>query len=275
MAHGFEDVLFVLLLIAVGIVAAYVGGLFGVGGGTVLVPFFITIFPFFHTSHEMLMHMAIGTSLALLIPNTFMAARKQYRMGNLDFTLLKRWLPFVIIGCLMGVSAVKFIPTTYLKVIFTIYLYLSFTFVAMKKIKESDSEKKPEGFWMSIFAALIGAFSVLLGIGGGPFTVPVCQLYDYPLRKAIAISSATGFLIGIIGTVGVIVSGWGVPGRTPYSLGFINLVAFAVIVPSILLFSHQGVVTANKLSKKTLKRLYSIFLLVMALYMTSQIFYAY
>ena len=182
MPIGIDDLYFVIFLLIAGVAAGYVGGLFGIGGGTLLVPIFLTIFPYVHTSHTVVMHVAVGTSLALLVPNTAMAAYKQYKAGNIDFTLLKRWMPFIIIGATIGVSIIKFIPTLYLKIIFACYLYASFAFVAFKKERETDVEGAPHGLAMGVVGTLIGGFSVLLGSGGGTFSVPFMKLYHYPMN---------------------------------------------------------------------------------------------
>lgn len=272
---GIVDLYLIIALIVAGIIGGYTGGLFGIGGGTILVPIFLTIFPFVGTAHTVVMHNAVGTSLALLVPNTLMAFRKQYKMGNIDFSLLKRWLPFIIIGAIIGVSVVRFIPTLYLKIIFAAYLYLSFIFIFLKKEVSEELEGKPHGYLMGIAGVLIGGLSVFLGTGGGTFTVPYTQLHNYPMKKAIALSSATGVFIGVIGTIGVIISGMHMPGRAPYSLGFVNILAFVIVLPFVIFFAPYGVKAANKMNKKLLKRIYAVFLLLVAFYMTAQIFLPY
>lgn len=275
MPTAVEYFYFVLILLAVGAIGSFVGGLFGVGGSVVLVPVLLTIFPFLHVAHEAVMHTAVGTSLALLIPNAFLAARQQYKMGNFDFPLLKKWIPFVLIGAIIGVSIIKFIPTTYLKILFSFYLYISFFYLLLKKERGDVLMGQPRGWGMRISGILIGGFSVLLGISGGAFSVSLCQFYNYPLKKSIAFASTTSIFIGCIGTIGVIISGIGAPDRAPYSLGFVNLLAFVSVFPTIVVFSPLGVKIANRLSIKHLKRAYSTFLLIMALYMTSHIFIKY
>ncbi len=268
-----HDIYLIAILIFGGIAAGYTGGLFGVGGGTVLVPVFLTIFPFFHAAHSVVMHMAIGTSLALLIPNTLMAAHKHYKMGNLDLDLCKKWLPFIIIGAIIGAAAVSYIPTIYLKVIFAIYLYASCVFVILKKEKVDQIDGVPHGISMIVAGIVIGGFSVLLGIGGGTLSVPYSQLHHYSMRKAIGVASAIGVFIGIVGTIGVIISGWGVSGRPPFSIGFVNVLAFIIAAPLVIFTAPYGVKAVTRLSKKHLRWIYAGFLLVVGIYMTSQIFY--
>lgn len=275
MPIGIDDLYFVIFLLIAGVAAGYVGGLFGIGGGTLLVPIFLTIFPYFHTAHTVVMHVAVGTSLALLIPNTAMSAYKQYKAGNIDFTLLKRWMPFIVIGAVIGVSIIKFIPTLYLKIIFACYLYASFAFVAFKKERETDVEGAPHGITMGVVGTLIGGFSVLLGSGGGTFSVPFMKLYHYPMKRAIAFASATGIFIGLIGTIGVIIAGWDVAGRTPYSLGFVNILGFVIMLPTILWSSPRGVNLANRLPKRKLQWIFAAFLLTVAVYMTYLVFRSY
>ena len=272
---GIQDLYFVIALLFAGLLGGYTGGLFGIGGGTVIVPMLVTVFPFFGTTHAALLHMAIGTSLALLIPNTYVSVRKQYKMGNFDAALFKSWVPFIIIGALIGVSVVKFVPTLYLKIIFAAYLYLAFLLVALKKERDTDIVGRPHGIGKDIAGIVFGVTAIFLGIGAGTFTVPYCRFCNYPMKKAIAISSATGLVIGIIGTVGVIISGWGVSGRAPYSLGFVNIIAFVLMTPVLIFISPHGVAMANRVSRTVLQWLYAGFLLLVAVYMTYLVFQAY
>lgn len=259
-------------LIIAGLFAGYTGGLFGVGGGTVLVPVLLTLFPFFHTAHGVVMHVAVGTSLALLIPNTAIAAYRHYKSGNLEIALCKEWLPAILIGALVGVVAIKYMPTVYLKVIFTIYLYASFLFVLFKKDEVTEVKTVPRGWSMQIAGFLIGGFSLMLGIGGGAISVPYTQFRHYPMKKAIGFAALSGVFIGIIGTIGMVISGQGVVGRPPFSWGFVNLIAFIFIAPLVIAAAPFGVKAVNRLSKKHLRWLYSGFLLLMALYMTIELF---
>src|SRR3990167_453301 len=273
MSFNVQDIYLIFLLLFAGMIAGYAGALFGIGGGTVLVPILLAIFPLIQTTQDISMHMALGTSLALLVPNTLMSALKQYKMHNMDFELLKRWIPFVVGGAVLGTAVIKFIPALYLKLFFTAYLYSSFLFIVMKKNEVTEIPGSPRGKMVGMVGSVVGLVSVLLGMGGGTFSVPFTRIYNYPMKKAIAFSSVTGIFIGIIGTVGVIVSGWGVTGRPPYSLGFVSLLAFVIIVPAVLFFSPYGVKTANILSRRQWQWIYSLFLLIMAIYMTFQIIF--
>ncbi|WP_304985716.1 sulfite exporter TauE/SafE family protein [Coxiella-like endosymbiont] len=105
----------------------------------VLVPVLLTISPFFYVAHRAVMHTAVGTSLALVVPNAFLAAQHQYKMGNFYFPLLKQWVPFVIVGAIMGVSIMKFIPNTYLKIFFYLFICCLSIFFFEKKKKVMQS----------------------------------------------------------------------------------------------------------------------------------------
>lgn len=266
-----HDIYLILILVLAGIAAGYTGGLFGVGGGVILVPVFLTVLPYFATARGVVMHMAVGTSLALLVPNTISATYRYIKAGNLEFDLCKRWLPFVVIGALFGAVILKYIPANGLKIIFTIYLYGSFLFVLLKKERLDNYEGKPQGWPMVIAGLFIGSLSVLLGIGGGTLTVPFSQIYHYPMHKAIAFSSATGIFIGTLGAISMIFLGWHEPGRPPFSLGFVNLLAFIIITPLVVFAAPYGVKTVHRLSKKHLRWIYAAFLLTVAIYMTLEV----
>ena len=130
---------FVLILIVVGVFGGYVAGLFGIGGGVVLVPTFVTLFPYFGTSHAVLMHAAVGTCLALIVPGALMSTRKQHQQGNLDLGVLRSWLPAVCVGIVVGALLMGAIPTTVLKVFFVAFLLFS-TIYALVEKNGSDTE---------------------------------------------------------------------------------------------------------------------------------------
>lgn len=261
---------FVVILAAVGVLGGYVAGLFGIGGGVVLVPAFVTVFPHFGTSHDVLMHAAVGTCLALIVPGGLMSARKQHQQGNLDVTVLRSWLPGVCIGIVIGVLLMRVFPTTALKLLFVAFLLCATLWALVAKEGDDVDEGVPPPMARNVAGAVIGALSVMLGIGGGTFAVPFYRFFHYPLKRAIALSSATGVFIGLGGAIGAVVSGWGVAGRQPHSLGYVSLAAFLILTPCMMVFAPLGARTANALPERLMKSVYAVFLAGMTVYMGYQ-----
>lgn len=268
---GLQGQLFyVLILIAVGVLGGYVAGLFGIGGGIVLVPAFVTVFPYFGASHAVLMHAAVGTCLALIVPGAVMSARKQHQQGNLDVSVLRSWLPPVCIGIVIGALLMRVFPTVALKLLFVVFLLSATVYAIVKRDKEKGGDGVPHGAVKNAGGVLIGAISVMLGIGGGTFSVPFYRFFHYPLKRAIALSSATGAFIGLGGAIGAIVAGWGVAGRPPHSLGYVSIAAFLILTPCMMIFAPLGAKTANALPERLLNRIYIGFLAAMTVYMGYQ-----
>ena len=261
---------FALILIAAGILGAYVAGLFGIGGGVVLVPAFVTIFPHFGTAHAVLMHTAVGTCLALIVPGAIMSARRQHKQGNLDMALLRSWLPGICVGIVVGSLLMPLFPTAALKLFFVIFLLSATIYASIKTDRGGPGEGAPPRVTRTITGPLIGALSVMLGIGGGTFTVPLFRFYRYPLKRAIALSSATGAFIGLGGAIGAVCAGWGVDGRPPPSLGYVGITPFLIIAPCMLICAPLGARSANVLPEKLLNRVYVLFLAGMTIYMSYQ-----
>lgn len=255
-----------LLCIGAGLMAGYMGALFGVGGGTILVPLLLFFLMPFAPDKTTVMHCALGTSLALTIPNGLAATRQQLRSGSLDLHEFKRWIPFVMGGAVMGAILVRFCSPEALRGLFTGYLFACALFSAVKhrilRSHEVPSLPRSAARWGGV---TIGGISVLLGVGGGTFIVPFCQALRYSLKKSIALSSATTVFIGLIGAVGAMWSGLHVPGRIAFSVGYVNWLAFLIVTPFIVIASSWGVHTANKLPAERLTHLYTLFLLMMGI----------
>ena len=266
---------FLPVLIAVGVIAGYAAGLFGIGGGVVLVPAFVTVFPYLGTSHTVLMHSAVGTCLALIVPGAIMSSRKQYQQGNLDVPLLRSWLPGIAVGIVLGALLMRVFPTLALKLLFVIFLLCASIYAVVKKEAEQGGCGLPPARIRKAAGVFIGALSVMLGIGGGTFSVPFYRYFHYPLKRAIALSSATGAVIGAGGAIGAIVTGWGLEGRAPYSLGYVNVAALLILTPCMMIFSPLGSKSANALPESALKRTYIVFLSAMTLYMAYQTYTAF
>ncbi len=259
------DLLFLLLILLSGAVAGFASGFFGIGGGVILVPIFIIVFE--HFGHAgIATHTAVGTSLAIIIPNALMASKKQIALGNLDALLFKRWLPGLIIGIVIGGIAMLFIAGIILKIIFLFLLLFSMLSLFLKDThKTPDAISTPSStIRIAAGSSIIALLSVLMGIGGGTFIVPYCKkLLHISLKKAMAISSLSGVFIGIGGTIMAIVTGVIYQGPIlPLSVGYVNWLSFLLILPMSLWITPKGVSAAHKLSESTVKKCFIGLLLV-------------
>jgi len=272
----FQYILFVVILIAAGLFAGFSGSFFGVGGGTVLVPVLLAVYTYLDPASQLHMHQAIGASLALIVFNTVAAALRHLKEGYLDLKFFRDWAIWTLIGAIIGAVIMVYITALAIKILFTIYLYGAILFELLRKPKkfgdQDHAERLPKGSTKIIGGIVIGTVSLILGLAGGTFTTPFLMAFDYPIKRAMAISVAGGMIIGAIGTIGAVIAGWGVFGRLPWSLGFVNLITVIIVAPFIILSSPWGVKVSNRLPNNMLRWLYLLFLLVLAIYMTLELF---
>ncbi|MEM9729427.1 MAG: sulfite exporter TauE/SafE family protein [Myxococcota bacterium] len=258
----------IAILVVAGVVVGYASGLFGIGGGVILVPTFLTVFPLFGVGSHVIMHCAVGTCLALVVPAAIASAWKHRALGNLDVSFLRKWVPGVVVGTVIGALTVTFLHTRDLKIIFTVYLILTTLYVAFTKASETGEESGPGRGAVVVGSTVIANLSVWLGLGGGTFSVPYLRAFHYPMRKAIAVSAATGVVIGTGGAIGAIIQGIGVPGRSPYAIGFVDGLSFGVIAPIVMVFAPLGAKAAAKAPDLVLKWTYVALLAGISVYMS-------
>ena len=259
-------------MIGAGVVTGYACGLFGIGGGVILIPTFLTVFPEIGVSHDVVMHCAVGTCLALVVPAAVASTRKHHKLGNLEARLLRSWLPWIGLGTLIGVLTIELIKTRDLKIMFTAYMFLMTVYVALRHVPEGAEAGEPGTLAKAVGGLVIGDVSAWLGLGGGTFTVPFFRTFRYPMKKAVALASATGLVVGGGGAIGAVVQGWGESGRGPFSLGYVDGLAFLVITPFLIIFAPLGAKTATKLRERTLKWSYVALLAVLSAYMAYKTF---
>ncbi len=248
----------------VGLGAGYASGLFGVGGGIIRIPVFLYLLPLFSVAHPVLMHISIGTSIALVIPTSIEATWKQYAAGNLDLAYYRTWALGIFLGVVAGLFLLPFCSTEALKVIFIIFLTSVGCYIGFVRDDLVIAHRPPEGALKLAIATVIGCLAALTGTAGGTFTTPTMKAFQMPLKKAIAIASATGLVTGFVATTGAVIEGWNAAGRPGYSLGYVDLAIFAAMAPTTFAGAALGVRTANSLSKEWLKRSYTVVLFAMA-----------
>jgi len=258
-------------LVGASIVAGIVAGLLGVGGGIVIVPVLYWLFTFTHFPEELAMHMAVATSLATIITTSISSMRAHHRRGAVDFALLRRWAPALAVGALAGGLAARVFEPAVLTGIFGAVGLLVATNMTIPK-PLVIAEQLPASPVQVAIATVIGFVSSLMGIGGGTLGVPTMAAFNYPIHRAVGTASAFGIVIAIPAVVGFVVSGWDIPGRPPLSLGYVSLIATAIILPFTTYFAPMGARLAHALEPKWVKRAFAVFLVVTSVKMLMSAF---
>lgn len=260
-------ILFAGGILLAGVVAGILAGLLGVGGGIVIVPVLFNIFLFLGIDEAVRMHLAVGTSLATIIPTSIMSARAHFKRGGIDVDLLKSWGPAIFIGVLAGTVLGGNARGQVLTAIFAVIALLVAANMAFRKEGMTIADTLPSGIGRVAMGLGVGAFSVMMGIGGGTLTVPLLTAFNYPIRRAVGTASAIGFIIGVPGAIGFILAGLDAPNLPPLSLGYANLIGFALIVPATMTMAPIGARIAHTIKPRTLRLAFGFFLLVTSLRM--------
>lgn len=254
----------VAIMIATGVVAGILAGLLGVGGGIVIVPVLDTALGFYGVDNEIRMHIAVATSLACIVLTSISSSKAHHAKGSVDFSLVKVWGPAVFVGSLIGSFAASYVDSQVLSGIFGIVALI----VALKMLLPMDdvnfSNDVPKGVAAPFPPVVIGGLSSMMGIGGGTLSVPVLTLMNQPIHKAVGTAAIFGLLISLPGALGYVVSGINDPRLPTGSLGYVNLIGFALISPITVWFAPVGAKIAHKLDKRKLSMLFGGFLLIVA-----------
>lgn len=258
------EVLFVYL--AVGAFAGIVAGLFGVGGGLIIVPVLVLLFRRWGFADGVLMHLAIGTSLATIVLTAISSMRAHHRRGAVDWPVFRRLTPGIAVGALLGAVIADFMPAQTLRLFFGVFELAVAAQIGLN-LMASPHRRLPGGVGMSVAGVVIGALSAVVGIGGGTLTVPFLVWCNVALRKAVATSSATGLPIAVAGAVGFVLTGWNAPDLPPGSTGYLYWPALAGIAAASLVFAPLGARLAHTLPVDTLRRFFAIFLAVLGVRM--------
>ncbi|MBR1092010.1 sulfite exporter TauE/SafE family protein [Bradyrhizobium manausense] len=240
-------------------------GLFGVGGGTVVVPVLYEVFKLYGVPEDTLMPLCIGTSLAVIVPTSISSFLGHYRKGAVDMTVLQRWLLPISIGVLLGVFTSSFAKPSLFKEVFIVVCLLLAVRLFTNKEKWRLSEHLPGRTAMASYGLLIGSSASLMGIGGGLVGNVVLTLYSFPIHSAVATASGIGLIVSIPGALGYVVSGWGQPGLPPLSAGYVSIIGFALLTPLSLLTVRHGVKLAHRMSKREMELALATYLLLISL----------
>jgi uncharacterized membrane protein YfcA len=253
---------FVAGLLATGVIAGVLAGLLGVGGGIVIVPVLYHMLSALGMDEAVRMHVAVGTSLATIIPTSIRSLSAHAKRGAVDWALLKAWAPGLFIGTLAGTAVAGGLEAAGLQAVFGIIAFGVALNMAFGKPLERADVAAPTGLKGFGFSGVIGVFSAMMGIGGGTLGVPLLTYLGMVAQRAVATAAGFGLIISIPGAAGFILTGWGADNLPPASLGYVNLVGFALITPMTVLSAPLGVSIAHALPKKQLKQAFALFLAI-------------
>lgn len=255
-----------LALLAAGVLTGLLAGMFGVGGGAVIVPVLYQIFTFLGVPEEVRMHLCVGTSLAIIIPTSIQSYRTHRAKGKVLEDVLKSWAIPVVISVLIGGLIAAFAPAIVLKLVFVIVAGAN----AVKQLAGRDDWRiapdLPGIIGMRAYGVLIGLASALMGIGGGAISNMILTLHGKAIHNAVATSSGLGVLISIPGALSYIAAGWPkMAVLPPFSVGYVSLMGLLLVAPVSAFAAPYGARLAHRLPKRTLEVAFGMFLLIVSL----------
>ena len=248
-----------LVFLLTGAASGVLAGLFGVGGGLIVVPALAFILPTLGTAPEVVMHSAIGTSLAVIGLTGISSTRSHHARGGVIWPIFWKLAPGIVIGSLIGATVAHLVSSEALKRCVGIGALL----IAIQMLIDAApkaTRSAPGAVGLGLVGVVIGGLSALIGIGGGSLTVPYLNACNIDMRRAVGTSAACGMPIAWAGAVGFAVNGWGAPGLAPWSIGYIDLAAFAGIAAMSVFTAPLGARLAHGLPPKLLKRAFALFL---------------
>ena len=252
-------------LVLAGAVTGLLAGVFGVGGGAVIVPVLYEVFRVIGVADEVRMPLAVGTSLAVIIPTSIRSFNAHRAKGLVDLSILRVWAVPVVIGVIFGSWIARYAPADLFKIIFVIVALISAIRLLFAADRWKFGEDMPGKPLMVAYGGVIGVLSALMGIGGGQLSSLFMTFYGRPIHQAVATSSGLGVLISIPGALGFIYAGW--PKMAilpPLSLGYVSLIGMILFIPTSIWTAPIGASLAHKLSKRRLEVAFGIFLLFVA-----------
>ena len=268
-----ELLVYFIGLLITGVIGGLIAGLFGVGGGIVIVPILFWIFTSLNFPNEILMHMAIGSSLATIIPTSISSARAHYHRGSIEIDIIKKWAPGIFLGAIIGGLSGNYFSVNELKYLFaSIAFFVALNMFFKEHLRLGNCLPKSR-LLNIVISSLIGFVSSLMGVAAGTIGVPTLVALSVPIHKAIGTAAALGLFIAVPATLGLAFSGFNVPNRPPMSIGYVNLIAFFIMFPLTVFFAPIGVKFAHRINQRLLKIIFGIFLIITSVKMLSSLIF--
>jgi len=260
-----ELILLGVALVASGAAMGFLSGFFGIGGGAVAVPVLYELFRLTGVPEDVRMQLAVGTSLAVMIPTSLRSAMAHRAKGSLDLAVLRRLAVPLLLGVGLGVWVARFAPADLMRAVWVLFATIMCWKLVFGRASWRLGSDLPPSLGIEAYGAFVGMVSTLLSIGGGAFITMLLTLYGRPITQAVGTSAGFGPLIAVPATVGFIWAGWNAPGLPPLSLGFVSLIGVALTMPAGVLAAPFGVRAAHGIARRTLELLFAAFLGVIGL----------
>lgn len=267
-----ELVWFLAGLAAAGLFAGFIGGLFGLGGGVVIVPALYFMFTALGVDERVIMHVAVATSLSTVVSTSWRSLSTHLKAGAVDAVLLRQWAPWIVGGALAGAAAAGFADTRTLTGVFGFGLLAAALTIGLSRPDWRLFKEVPHGIARAFVAGGIGFLSALMGIGGGTFGVPVLTLCGRLIHQAVATASGFGAAIAVPAVIGYVIAGWWQAGLPPWSLGYVSLPGFVLLALLTAITAPIGARLAHRLPQQALKRAFAVVLALLALNMLRRAF---
>ena len=255
---------FILIMALTAIPVGFVAGLFGIGGGLITVPFLFYIFGSLEFDQSYIMHLAVGTSFAIIVPTSLSSVLTHHKFNAVDVNIVKSYGIHVIIGVIFGAIFAVSLDTKSLILFFTTVIYLLAIYLLFIKEKEIQINLKISFLTKIIFGFAVGFISAPMGIGGAIMNVPILKFFGYSINRAIGTAAAIGFFIAVFGAFGFLILGFFLEANLSLSIGFINIPAFLIFIPITTIMARIGASTVHKIEKNKISKLFGIFLIIVA-----------
>jgi len=258
-----QFVVLAIALLAAGALVGLLAGLFGVGGGTVVVPILYEVFVWLGVPDDLRMPLCAGTSLALIIPTSIASFTTHRKAASIDVGLLKQWILPVVAGVLAGALLARHAPAAVFKTVFVMIALATAVRLVLPERLPKLGHDVPKPF-IAPYGLIIGASASLIGIGGGLLSNMVMALHGRAIHQAVATSSGVGVMVSLPGAIGYMAAGWDKTGLPPYSIGFVSIVAVLLLMPASLVTAKLGARVAHAVSKRRLEVAFAVYLILVS-----------
>ena len=259
-----QYIFFALVMALTAIPVGFSAGLFGIGGGLISVPVLYYIFGALGLSNDYLMHLAVGTSFAIIVPTSISSVLAHHKFKAVDFNIVKTYGLYAILGAILGTIFTSTLKTEQLILFFVIVTFFLGVYLIFLKEKKIESNLNFKTHYKIFFGFISGFVSAPMGIGGAIMNVPVLKFFGFSINRAIGSAAAVGFLIATTASIGFVITGNYKEINLPLTIGFINIPTFLIFVPITIFMAKLGARTIHNIDKKLITKLFGLFNLLVS-----------